>query len=198
MPWPPFFTLDLLAQGALPSGWDDDLRAVARGPDGTRIVTGPEPDAPDEAWSYDVFAGDVLRRDCGWLLPLYLGAMLDFVRSSFDRPLVPANRLRSAMTLNVMAGAGATLDWHSDHVPVTGVFFGTTAEPEDGGELGFRDGAGGEAGVVPKAGSFVCFEGRHEHQVAALRRPGTRMSLSLLFFESAADQQPAYKEDVYL
>jgi hypothetical protein len=192
MTWPPFHTLDLVEQGLLPEGWDAAVRALAEAPEREAIDMG----AVD--WSFAVLGADVLRDRLPWLWRLYHRALRDFAGAAVGFPLVPCNRLRAAITLNILSGAGALTDWHIDQTAVTAVLFATAGDEEGGGDLLFRDGAGREARLTPRPGLFVCFEGHHEHQVAPLSAPGPRLSLAMLYFRSATtDQQAAFDTDVY-
>jgi len=192
MSWPPFFTLDLVERGLLPDGWEAMMRPLADAPEREAISMG------EVDWSFAVLAADVLRERLPWLWRLYHRELRDFASAAVGFPLVPCNRLRAAITLNMLSGTGALTDWHTDRTAVTAVFFVTAGDADGGGDLVFRDGTGREARIAPRPGLFVCFEGHNEHQVAPLSTPGPRLSLAMLYFRSkTADQQPAYDVDVY-
>ncbi|HEX4694825.1 2OG-Fe(II) oxygenase [Sphingomonas sp.] len=198
MAWPPFFTLDLLALGLLPSGWDEDLIALVDAPE-RQIIYPSEfsPQVDGESWSFAVVSGDLLRDRCSWLLPLYLGRMLAFSASSFDRPIFVEKRLRSAISLHILCGAGARIDWHAHSNMVNGLLFVSSADEAGGGDLKFRDGDGREIAIAPKAGTFVCFDGAVDHCVTPLRSSAPRLSVPLIYFTSADEQHPAYGDDIY-
>lgn len=188
--WIPYFSLDLLEQGLLPEGWDEAALALAGSPDRHRIMTGPD----ESPWTFEIVEGDRVREHLGWLWPLYHGTLREFAAGSVDYPLFVSNRLRATATLNILSGANASNDWHTDMNAVTAVLFANT--PDHGGDLIFRDAAGREARIVPRPGLFVCFEGAVEHKVTPLSA-GSRLSLAMLYYRSATDQPPAYDIDVY-
>jgi len=195
---PPFFALDLPALGLLPDGWNEELIALADAPE--RHVVYPSEFSPcldGDGWSFAVVEGNVLHRHCPWLLPLYLGQLRAFSAASFDRPVFVERRLRSAMSLHVLAGVGARIDWHAHAGMVNGLLFVTSVDHADGGDLVFRDVGGEEVGLAPKAGTFVCFDGAFEHCVRALRSCAPRLTIPLIYFADAADQRPAFGADIF-
>lgn len=195
--WTPFFTLDLVEQGLLPNGWDLATRALVDAPERHMIIAG-EPSSPyDTPWFFENVEGDILRDRLPWLWALYHNALRAFASGAVGYPLFASNRLRAAMTLNILRGAGGWSDWHTDMTAVTGVLFASGAGRDGGGDLVFRDGTGRETRLVPRPGLFVCFEGPIEHKVAPLTMAGPRLSVPLLYYRSATDQPRAYDLDIY-
>jgi hypothetical protein len=176
MDWQPYFTLDLLELGLLPEGWDEGVVALADGPEREIIIPSEfSPQTEREDWSFETVAGDVLRDRCPWLLLLYLGRLLEFVECSFNRPVFVEKRLRSAMSLHVLSGAGARIDWHAHlHADMlNGLLFVTSADGTGAGDLVFRDADGRQARLAGKAGTFVCFNGeRSSIALPRSSRPG--------------------------
>lgn len=192
--WPPFHSLDLAAGGLLPGGWQAEVAALADAPERQTIIN--EPATSDHpGWSFDVLTGDILRDRLGWLWLLYHGALREFASRSFSTPLVAHQRLRSAVTLNILRGGGATNDWHRDANAVTGVFYAAT--PASGGALLFRDDAGRTARLTPHPGLFVCFPGGIDHQVEPLPPGGTRLAIAMVYHGSDDAQHPAFGDDRY-
>jgi hypothetical protein len=142
-------------------------------------------------------SGASVRARFGWLWDLYHGPFREFVRQSFERPVFPANRVSSAITLNILEGVGAGHDWHNDANPVTGVFFASTLAEGEGGALEFRQPDGEIAHLQPCSGTFICFPGRISHRVAPLRVPGPRLSFAMLYYGSIEDQPFANIDDRY-
>ncbi|MCW3848211.1 2OG-Fe(II) oxygenase [Sphingomonas sp. LB-2] len=195
MHWPPYFVLDLAAQELLPADWAEQVRAGAAGPERIMVVNPLTPSPEDGRFS--ILDGTAVRARFGWLWDLYHGPIRKFVAQSAGRPVFPANRISSAMTLNILTGAGAEQDWHTDATAMTGVFFATTMAEGEGGELEFRSADGEIAQLRPRAGVFACFSGRIEHRVTPLTTSIQRLSFPLLFYASAEDQPFASAHDRY-
>lgn len=192
---PPFYTLDLRDRDLLPPHWQDDVRLLADSP-ARQVLYDGNPDVPgDPAGLFACVDGAAIRSALPWLWALYHKELRAFAADSVGYPLFPANRLRAAVTLNILSGEGAANAWHTDMDAVTGVFYAEV--PDIGGELMFRDGAGGEAVFRPRPGVFVCFEGATEHQVTPLAAGGHRLAIPMVYHSSAVDQPPAFGFDVY-
>jgi hypothetical protein len=198
MNWPPFFTLDLDAMGLLPLGWDIEVDALSRGSD-VQILTEAVTLGSTEAgrWSFSVVTGDRIRERLDWLWRLYHGHFRNFASESFGTALYPANRLDATTTLNILEGRGAGNEWHRDANPVSGLFFATSLEPGEGGELQFRSSDGRFCEIRPRAGLFVCFDGSCEHQVAPLQTATRRLSFPMTYYASAEDQPFANENNRY-
>lgn len=184
--WTPYHSLDLLALGLLPDGWDSAMRTLLDAPERIRILPGPG--GYDLSWCFDIVEGHVLDAHLPWLSALYHGVCCDFAARAAGYPLYPANRQSAGMTLNILSGAGAVSDWHQDMTAVTGVLFVTPAQADGAGDLLFRDGAGREARLAPRPGLFVCFPGEIEHHVAPLTLDTPRLSVPLLYYHALTGQ----------
>jgi hypothetical protein len=198
MNWPPFFALDLNPMGLLPMGWDVEVDALSRGPDTQVLTTAESPGSTEaERWSFSVVTGDRVRDRLDWLWQLYHGHFRIFASQSFGVELYPANRLDATTTLNILEGRGAGNEWHRDSNPVSGLFFATSLEPGDGGELQFRSSDGRFCEIRPSAGVFLCFDGSCEHQVAPLQTATRRLSFPMTYYTSAEDQPFANENNRY-
>ncbi|WP_337847771.1 hypothetical protein [Sphingomonas sp.] len=186
--WPPFRTLDLAAAGRLPDDWAGQVSALADAPERIALIDTP-------AWSFGIVEGDRLRARLPWLWRLYHGALRDFAGTSLGQPVFASNRLRAALTLNILRGGGATNDWHRDANCVTGVFY--AAVPQGAGGLSFRDSDGRTATLVPRAGLFACFPGAIEHRVDPLPEGCERLAIAMVYHASPTDQPAAYGADAY-
>ena len=186
MSWTPYHSLDLLALGLLPDGWERAIHAVLEAPERMPILPGPG--GEDLAWCFDIVEGHVLEERLPWLSALYQGACRDFAAGAAGFPLFTASRRSTGMTLNILSGVDAMTDWHTDMTSVTGVLFVTPPEADGGGDLLFRDADGQQARLVPRPGLFVCFPGEIEHHVAPLRSDGQRLSVALLYYASEVGQ----------
>jgi hypothetical protein len=195
MHWPPCSTFDLAAQGLLPEDWVEQVRAGAEAPERVTVAT-PGVSRPDDG-QFSILEGTDVRARFGWLWDLYHRQIRDFVTQSFGGPIFPANRVSSAMTLNILEGAGATQAWHNDATAMTGIFFATTLAEGEGGELEFRRDDGEIAQLRPLAGLFVCFPGPIAHRVAPLLAPIQRLSFPLIYYASIEDQPFASEHDRY-
>ncbi|QDX26832.1 hypothetical protein FPZ54_13000 [Sphingomonas suaedae] len=189
MEWRPYATLDLGERGLLPAGWTDAVAALAARPERKTVIASP-------AWSFAIVEGDQVRAHLGWLWTLYHGPLRTFAARAVGYPLFANNRLTSAMTLNILSGAGATNEWHRDSNAVTGVFYAHVGE--GGGDLAFRDDAGRIARLVPITGLFVCFEGAIDHRVEPLGDAGPRLAIAMVYHRSPIDQPRAFGRDIYM
>jgi hypothetical protein len=192
MHWPPYFALDLTAQGLLPRDWAEQVQAATEAPERTIILTGAAPQPGDERFS--ILAGADVRARFDWLWNLYHRPLREFVGQSLGRPAFAANRISSAITLNILEGKGAGHDWHTDANAVTGVFFASTMDG-DGGELEFRHPDRDIAQLRPRAGTFVCFPGAVSHRVAPLKRTRQRLSFAMIYYDSVDGQPFASPDD---
>jgi 2OG-Fe(II) oxygenase superfamily len=184
------YCLDLGQAGLLPSDWQDQVAALAAGPDRQRLI---EESGETGSWTFDIVSPEIVTTQLPWLSALYAGPLCRFASVAFGLELVPARRRSSTVTLNILSGIGATNVWHSDQNRVTGVLYASSHAAADGGELEFRDGSA----QSPQAGVFVCFAGAAEHQVAPLRAAQPRLALAMTFY-GAADAQPlAASHDSY-
>lgn len=188
----PYFALDLAAQGLLPHGWAEQVSAATAAPERIVVQTGVELRPEDEQFS--ILEGAPVRARLPWLWDLYLGPLRSFASERFGSPLFVANRVSSAITLNILDGVGAGQEWHVDSNPVTGVFFATSHEG-DAGALEFQHPDGEIVRVHPRAGMFVCMAKPILHRVAPLDAPGQRLSLAMLYYDSPADQPFANADD---
>jgi 2OG-Fe(II) oxygenase superfamily len=192
--WPPFQSIDLAAAGLLPDGWQAAIETLADAPERQTIIHEPA-SAPHPGWSFDVLSGDIVRDRLGWLWTLYHGALREFASRSCATPLVASQRLRAAMTLNILRGGGATNDWHRDANAVSGVFYAVTSA--SGGALLFRDEAGRTARLAPRPGLFACFPGSVEHKVEPLPADGTRLAVAMVYHGRDDAQLQAFGQDIY-
>jgi 2OG-Fe(II) oxygenase superfamily len=198
MTWPPFFEMDLIKTGFLPSGWAHDVNSLAASTHRQIIAHEMVPDSPDnESWSFSVVTGDYVRESLDWLWTLYHGVFRDFASVKFGIPLYPANRLDATTTLNILAGPGARNEWHQDANPVSGLFFATSLAHGDGGELQFRSLNGQLCEFRPRAGRFICFEGSCEHQVRPLRTKVRRIAFPMTYYTSIENQPFANENNRY-
>ena len=194
MSWQPFHTLDLIQAGLLPAGWQASILALSDAPERQILDTAPPVGSGDAGYAFSVVEGHVLRERLGWFWALYHGALRAFAAERVGYPLYASNRLRAAITLNILSGADAENAWHVDQNAVTGVFY--AAVPDKGGDLLFRDGAVLQAKLKPRPGLFTCFEGATEHHVTPLSG-GVRMALPVVYYRSPTVQPPSYGLDVY-
>ncbi len=192
VPCQPWFALDVVAAGLLPEDWLAQVLAAARAPERIAVQTGVAPKPEDDIFS--ILPGPAVRARLGWLWELYLGPLRAFASESFGRPLYVANRVSSAMTLNILDGIGAEQAWHADSNAVTGVFYATTHAGE-AGALELRDSDGSVAQFRPRAGMFVCLRGHLQHRVVPLDSRCQRLSFALLYYDSPTDQPFASADD---
>lgn len=192
MNWPPHFVMDLNDPDALPPDWAVQVHAATRAPERVIVQSGADIVPGDEKFS--VLEGAAVRARFDWIWRLYLGPIRAFVADRFGRPVYPANRISSAITLNILEGVGAETGWHSDANAVTGVFY-AAVPAGSGGELEFRHPGYPVAQIQPRAGTFLCFPGAIEHRVVPLRSPEPRLAFVMLFYDSAEDQPFANFDD---
>jgi len=192
MKWPPHFVLDFNDRNALPRDWRAQVHAATHAPERVIVRSGFDIAPGDEKFS--ILQGADVRARFDWLWRLYLGPMRTFVADCFGRPVYPANRISSAITLNILEGIGAETDWHTDANQVTGVFY-ASVPAGSGGELEFRHPGCPIARILPRDGTFICFPGSVEHRVLPLRSLEPRLAFPMLFYDSAIDQPFASPHD---
>ena len=192
MQWPPYFILDLSAKAMLPPNWTEQVHAAMAAPERTIVQSGADIMPGDERFS--ILAGHAARARFGWLWDLYHGPLRAFVTESFGKPIFAANRVSSAMTLNILEGQTAGQDLHTDATEITGVFYATDVTEGEGGEIEFRDGER-MATLRPTAGSFVCFPGAISHRVAPMLSSRPRLTFPLLYYATTHDQPFASEHD---
>jgi hypothetical protein len=193
MNWPPHFVLDLNGQNMLPHDWASQVHAAIHAPARVIVQSGAEIAPGDEKFS--ILEGAAVRARFDWLWRLYLGPIRAFVADRFGRPIYPANRVSSAITLNILEGVGAETGWHTDANPVTGVFYAAVPEKGSGGELEFRQPGSPIEQIRPRTGTFICFPGAIEHRVVPLHDSKPRLAFAMLFYDSAVDQPFANLDD---
>lgn len=202
--WCPYFEFDLESLSLLPPSWDRTIEAVGARSGVVTVLKGlsmtsrervPNPEIP-----VTVANGEVIRREIGWLYDLYEKPLCDIASKAFGRELFPAADEKSAININVIAGAGARYEWHVDSNPVTGLLFANTLPPDCGGELLFRQ-QNQECLVRPRKGVFLLFDAREiEHTVVSLKTQCTRISVPMNYYFSPnpADQHRPKDLDDYL
>jgi hypothetical protein len=118
---------------------------------------------------------------------------LELAQKAVGRELVPSQRERSAININMHDFLGSRYDWHVDSNPVTGLLFASTLRESDGGSLVFDDGDGCETSFCPERGRFLVFDARRTpHTVTPLTRPLCRLSIPMnFFFEDEPEERPA-------
>lgn len=196
---PLFHVLDAAAARLLPSGWQDELSALGHSDEMQVLEEHPLDTAGGIGpWRFAVLPADQASRHLGWLWRLYHGEFRQFASARFGRALFPSNRRSATTTLNRLDGLGANNDWHRDANPVTGVFYGSSLKPEEGGQLQVRDSAGTIQELAVRAGTFVCFAGQVEHRVAPLLGSGERLAVAMTYYDSREDQPFANESDRYL
>jgi hypothetical protein len=200
IPEPPLFhDFDAAAAGLLPSGWQDELSALASSDDMQVLEEHPfDAVSGTGPWRFAVLPADLASLRLGWLWQLYHGEFRQFASARFGRPLCPSNRRSSTTTLNRLDGLGASNGWHRDANPVTGVFYGSTLELEEGGQLQLRDASGAVQELAVRAGTFVCFAGPTEHRVAPLLMAGERLAVAMTYYDSPEDQPFTNESDRYV
>lgn len=190
--------LDAAATGLLPCGWQEGIVSLAHS--GELLVLEEHPHDPVAGlgpWSFAVLPAELTSIRLDWLWRLYHGAFREFASAAFGQPLFPANRRSATITLNRLAGSGATNGWHRDANPVTGVFYASTLNATQGGRLELRGDDGAVTSQAVQAGSFVCFAGPCEHRTAPLRTDDERLAVAMTYYTSIADQPFASDGDRY-
>ncbi len=191
-------TYDAVAAGLLPPGWQEEVEQLAHS--GELLVLEEHPHDPVAGlgpWTFSVLPAEQTSLRLDWLWRLYHGVFRDFASQAFNQPLFPANRRSATITLNRLAGSGATNGWHRDANPVTGVFYASTLSAEEGGQLELRGDDGAMTSQEVRAGSFVCFAGPCEHRTVPLLTADVRLAVAMTYYTSIADQPFASEGDRY-
>jgi 2OG-Fe(II) oxygenase superfamily len=189
----PYYSLNLLELGILPSSWQEDVFRVSRDHSIDTVLTGEGLTSrernPGQKFRVRVVDGVLVKQELFWLWNLYEDQLRAFASAAFGKPLFTANLLHTTININQLSGRNAQYEWHVDSNPVTGVLFATDSEDGLGGSLVFRKPCGARYIVRPRAGTFVCFDAREiPHRVAPLRKDGIRVSLPMNYYESQTDQ----------
>lgn len=132
---------------------------------------------------YRVVTGDVVARGLPWLHHLYHTDFVRLAQVAARRSICPAVDRHSGININLMLGRGSTYEWHVDSNPLTGLLFGTSHAPGEGGELRF-DLDGLEVSIHPRAGDLLFFDARSTpHVVMPLEDiNGVRVSVPMNYY----------------
>jgi hypothetical protein len=165
--------------GLLHSGWDDQIKAVARNADfhgfpRTPVLSREAPDV-ERIERGRVHADQVLEH-LPWLYRHYRGIFLELAGEACSEKVSPAADDRYGVVLNVQQGPAMRFECHVDSNPLTGLLFCT--QHTDGGELVFAHNDAAQSVeeverdcsvVRPSAGHLIFFDGRpHPHYVRPL------------------------------
>lgn len=175
----------------LPAGWQEDVLAVASGPDVTsQWLAGESVTSREEAdvkLLAHVVAGDALAARLPWLHDLYTGPLTALAQQTSTEPLSAAQDLRYGAVLNVQH-EGERYELHVDSQPRQGLLYVTSHPEGSGGALraasagDVRGRAAVDAGyaeICPQAGQFLVFDGRrHTHYVTELACAPVRVVLA--------------------
>jgi hypothetical protein len=153
---------------------------------------------------YRVVTGETIRSQWPELFAFYNDReMLDWIKDiSGEKLICTSQYLCSAVNLNIMESAESVYRWHFDAVAYTALIYLNDILPEDGGAMQMVPGCEphvrpdlNSAGIVelwPTAGTLILMDGtRCYHRVSRLLRPTTRLSIPLVYPNTASIQRPA-------
>jgi hypothetical protein len=190
-------------RAALPSGWREDLMAIARSCAEETILI---PSSVTSRERSDVtgvpvltVGGVVLAEAAPWLLQLYRDLFRNLGQQVVDEELVTAADLNITINLNIQTGTAMRYEAHVDSNPLQGMLYVTNHPPGDGGELVIAqrvDAVGTEeiddraALIYPVGGQLVFFDGRrHPHYVRPLRsKDATRLAVAMNFYTPSSPE----------
>jgi 2OG-Fe(II) oxygenase superfamily len=153
---------------------------------------------------YRVVTGDVIRSKWPELFAFYQDEhTVEWIRQvTGDDAVCNSERILSAVNLNIMDSEQAVYRWHFDAVAYTVLIYLTDTKPEGGGALEMiprcrpyevPDLAAAQAvQLFPGAGTIVLMDGtRCYHRVSPMKRPTLRLSIPLVYPNTAAGSCPA-------
>ena len=197
-----YASFDLFELGLLQDNWVSQIKEVAENfsyfvkLDG-KSSTSREP-ADTEGAEVFVVEGDTIAEKLPWLHNLYQKEFLDFANANFKGLYDFAENIKSGTNINLLKGKNARYEWHVDSNPLTGVFFVTTHNKNDGGELIFKL-PNEILTVYPKSGTLILFDAREiPHTVLPLQKSGIRISVPLNYYDRGQPQTRPDDLDSYI
>jgi hypothetical protein len=184
----------------LPSGWQQEIRAVAADADFREFPPTP-PLSREAATVRHIHRGrvhaDQVRARLAWLYELYHGAFLELAREGCAERVVAARDDRYGVVLNVQHGPTMRFECHVDSNPLTGLLF--CSDHPVGGELVVAHDAAAtgieavdrDCSVIrPYAGHLIYFDARkHPHYARPLTADtGTRIVAVMNFYTESCPE----------
>jgi hypothetical protein len=201
-------TADVCA--ALPSGWVDRIRQLARERAEHRelvptSVTSRE-DAAVRAVPVLTVAGDEIALELPWLQELYEHLFREIAEAVFAQPVATASVSSYGINLNIQRGSSMRYESHVDSNPISGLLYVTNHPPGCGGELVVAN-RGDVRGIEhieqdcsrvhPVAGHLVLFNAqRHSHYVAPLTKAADERIAVVMNFYTAASPESDRPDDL--
>jgi hypothetical protein len=190
-------TFDL--NGVLPSGWQQDIGALADDADFRQFPRTPvlsrEASTVRHIRRGRVHAHQVRDR-LPWLHQSYRGEFLELAAETCAQKVVAAGDDRYGIVLNVQRGTDMRFECHVDSNPITGLLFCT--EHPEGGELVFAHDAHAAdiaevdrdcAVIRPRAGHLIFFDGRQNpHYARRLTASSTRVVAVMNFYTESCPE----------
>lgn len=197
-----YASFDLIELGLLNSNWKQQIIDVAN--KSSYLVklygkssTSREPEDTDGAEVF-VVEGDVIAENLKWLHNLYKNEFLEFANIHFKGEYDYAKNIKSGTNINLLKGKNARYEWHVDSNPLTGVFFVTTHNIGDGGELIFKL-PNETLTIYPKSGTLILFDAREiPHTVLPLKKDNYRISVPLNYYNKGEEQKRPDDLDSYI
>jgi 2OG-Fe(II) oxygenase superfamily len=180
---------------ALPLGWDEELKAVARRDRVTKYLVPPHSTSRESA---DVTAlqimtvrGATVWERLPWMIDLYRGYFRDLYQEATGRKIYPTEDRRYAVVMNVQEGTDR-YECHVDTNPVEALLYVTDHPRGSGGELVVANNMDAQSIeevdadcslLYPVAGQIVFFDARRfPHYVRAMKRPGLRVAVGMNYY----------------
>jgi hypothetical protein len=153
---------------------------------------------------YRVVTGEIIQNQWPELFAFYSNpSVLRWIKDiTGERTICTSTSLRSAVNLNIMECANSVYRWHFDTVPYTMLIYLNDIVARDGGAMQMIPGCEphrapdiAKSHIVelwPTAGTLVLMDGtRCYHRVSQLLRPGTRLSIPLVYPNIERIQRPS-------
>ena len=180
---------------ALPEGWQDELKEVARRDRVTKHLVPPHSTSREgrETTALQIMTvrGATMWERLPWVVDLYHGYFRDLYQDATGIKIYPANDKRYAVLMNVQEGTDR-YECHVDTNPVEALLYVTDHPRGSGGELVVANDVGARSTsevdrdcsvLYPVAGQIVFFDARRfPHYVRAMKEPGLRVAVAMNYY----------------
>jgi len=180
---------------ALPEGWDEELKEVARRDRVTKHLVPPHSTSREGAdiSSLQIMTvrGATVWERLPWVIDLYRGYFRDLYQEATGRKIYTSEDRRYAVVMNVQEGTDR-YECHVDTNPVEALLYVTDHPRGTGGELVVANDTGARSieevdadcsVLYPVAGHLVFFDARRfPHYVRPMKQPGLRVAVGMNYY----------------
>jgi len=180
---------------ALPDGWCEELKQVARADRVTKFLVPPHStsrEASDvRALQIMTVRGQTMWERLPWVIDLYRGYFRDLYQEASGRKIYTTEDRRYAVVMNVQEGTDR-YECHVDTNPVEALLYVTDHARGTGGELVVANNVDAQSVeevdedcsvLYPVSGHLVFFDARRfPHYVRAMKSPGLRVAIGMNYY----------------